>query len=150
MKKIIKYKFYPSFRYRKLELWLKEMSEQGLCLIDYGFLKYVFKESEVSSRIYFVFNCGGVHKDEGKYSILLKYPLLEKEYGLSSHRSFLNKNMKNKIKHKNILEIDSDKLNDGFYELVAERDKLYLKRTIKNIIVFAIMIVGIICMILLP
>lgn len=78
MKKIIKYKFYPSFRYHKLELWLKEMSEQGFCLIDYGFLKYVFKESEFSSRIYFVFNCGGVHKDAGKYSILLKYPLLEK------------------------------------------------------------------------
>lgn len=149
MKKIMRYKFYPSFRYRKLELWLKEMSEKGFYLIDYGFLKYVFKESEISSRIYFVFNCGGVHKDEGKYSILLKYPLLKKEYGLSSHRSFLNKNMRNKIKHKNIVEIDPTKLNDGFYELITERNKLYLKRTIKNIIAFTIMIVGVICMILL-
>ncbi len=45
VEKIVKYRYFPSICYGRLEKWLEKMSADGYELIDYGFFKYVFKNT---------------------------------------------------------------------------------------------------------
>lgn len=138
--KIIKYRFYLSYRYNKLELWLKDMSDSGWMLINYGFLKYEFQKCNNIERIYFVYNCGGFRNDDGQYSIMLRYPRLKEQYGVSARRSLLNKNNRSRFFYKTIIELDPQKVDNSFYEIVDERNKLYIKQLIMNVIYILLII----------
>lgn len=138
--KIIKYRFYPSYRYNKLELWLKDMSNSGWMLVNYGFFKYEFQKCNNIERIYFVYNYGGFRNDDGQYSIMLRYPRLKEQYGVSAHRSLLNKNNRSRFFYKTIIELDPQKVDNSFYEIVDERNKLYIKQLIMNVIYILLII----------
>jgi len=138
--KIIKYRWYPSYRYNKLELWLKDMSDSGWMLVNYGSLKYEFKKCNNVERIYFAYNCGGFRNEDGQYSVMLRYPLLKEQYGISTRRSLLNKNNRSRFFYKTIIELDPQKVDDGFYEIIDQRNKLYIKQLIMNVIYMLLII----------
>ncbi|MBO5022908.1 MAG: DUF2812 domain-containing protein [Clostridia bacterium] len=140
--KMIKYKFFPSHKYDKLDAWLNDMSKNGWRLINYGFLKYEFQRSNNAERTYFTYNLGGFRNDDGYYSIGLRYPRLKEQYGLAPRYSFLNKNIRDKFFSKIIIELDAKKIDKGFSYIVDERNRLYRKQFLMNFIYISIAVIG--------
>ncbi|MBR2965364.1 MAG: DUF2812 domain-containing protein [Clostridia bacterium] len=145
-----KIRFYPSFMYSKLDKWLKKMSLSGWHLVDSNVFSFLFEQGNAEEKTYFTYKVGGGHNDDGKYSIPLRYPFLEKTYGVSKKQSKLNKN---ESKTYLTLEIDTDKIdteNDvGYKELINNRDKLYKKLAVRNLfILLELILLGIIVLIL--
>ena len=88
--------------------------------------------------------------DAGKYSIPLRYPFLDKTYGVKPKYSKLNSNQ---AKTYLTLEIDTQKVdtqNDvGYKELLKDRDMLYSKLAIRNALVLLLVaIAGVVAIIL--
>ena len=135
---ILKIKYIPSFLYSFLEVWLNKMSKTGLQLTHYKGFIYYFQKSEPSDRIYFVYNHTGYRNDEGKYSLSLRYPCIEKQYALSSHYSKINKSNKKQNNWKKIVKIDSNKIDADFNDIVNERNRIYLKRFLRNTAIFLV------------
>lgn len=142
-KTIVKYRLYPSCTYFALESWLYKMSKRGLHLVDYGLFKYVFYEGTPIDQTYFVYDrdSGNAHKDEGKYSLVLRYPNLIAQYAYSGKKCQLNKKSKQKILYKNIIAIDNQKKNLGYEEMVHDRNILYTLKTLRVIALFVTMTV---------
>ena len=107
---------------------------------------FVFEKGLPSKKEYFTY---GVSTQEGKYSISMRYPFLEKIYGVKSAKSPINSN---KAKAYNILEIDAEKIdlkNDvGYKELIKDRNRLYLKYLLRNIGVAVIAVVAAVIIVL--
>jgi hypothetical protein len=133
------YRIFPMCTFFLLDKWLKKMSQAGWHLVDYGLYTYRFQKGNPCDKEYFTYTTSGV--GEGKYSIPLRYPMLEKTFG--KKKSVLNRI--NKTKGITILEIDTKKIdikNDiGYNELIADRNKLYALMTIRDIVAIAILIV---------
>ena len=145
MKKIVtKYRFYPSWLFFLQDKWLMKQSQNGLKLIDYGIFSYVFIQSLPQKTIYFSYTgLGGSHNGEGKYNLRLRHPFLEKVYGKSPKRSRLNSNVRKKHR-KIIIEIDPQKTNYAYDELVHDRNKWHLLAWLRIYLMIILGILGII------
>ena len=129
-------RIYPSFMYGRLDKWLKEMSLSGWHIVHAGLFTFIFEKGEPCVKEYFTY---GLVTQEGEYSISLRYPFLEKTYGVKEKKSKINSN---KAKTHSIVEIDLERINPkenaGYKELVADRNRLYLRYFIRN--AFAILV----------
>lgn len=141
-KYIRKIRFYPSFMYSNLDKWLNKMSLLGWHLVDSNLVSFLFEKGNPKNKIYFTYEAGGGRNDAGKYSIPLRYPFLDKTYGVKSKYSKLNKNRR---KTYLTVEIDTQKIdieNDVRYkELISDRNRLYRKLAIRNAIIFLVLII---------
>ena len=100
--------------------------------------------------MYFTYEVGCGRNDDRKYSIPLRYPFLIQTYGVKKKYSKLNRN---EAKSYLTIEIDTKKIdieNDvGYKELISDRNRLYRKLAIRNIIIFlTIILICIVCVIL--
>ncbi len=136
-KYIRKFRFYPSFLYKNLDKWLSKMGSSGWHLVDSNLISFLFEQGEQKNKVYFTYNSGWAKNDSGKYSIPLRYPFLEKTYGVKKKYSKLNKNQAKKYL---TVEIDTERINIendiGYRELVDDRNRLYKKLAIRNTIIF--------------
>ena len=125
-----KLRIYPAFLYHRLDKWLKQMSADGWHIVDCGILFFWFEKGEPEEKEYFTY---GLSTQEGKYSISLRYPFLEKTYGVKKKKSKINSN---EGKKHQIVEIDLNRIdvnNDvGYRELIEDRNRLYLRYFIRN------------------
>jgi len=132
-KYIRKFRIYPSFLYKNLDKWLNKMSLSGYHLVDSNFASFLFECGEPQSKIYFTYNSGWGRNDSGKYSIPLRYPFLEKTYGVKPKHSELNSN---RSKAYYTLEIDTQKIDVnsdvGYKELITDRNRLYTRLAIRD------------------
>ena len=146
-----KFRIYPSFMYHRLDKWLNEMSLKGFHLVDSNLISFLFEQGQQNDIVYFTYEAGGFgNNDDGKYSIPLRYPFLTQTYGVKKKYSKLNRNEE---KSYLTIEIDTKKIdieNDvGYKELINDRNRLYRKRAIRNIIIFfTIILLCIVCVIL--
>lgn len=141
MKTISKYRIYFPITYGRLEKWLGKMSRNGAQLIRYGAIKYVFSLGEAKERSYFVYHIGAApRRDEGFFSMSLRYPLLQQDIGLSKNRSHLNRNAGSGNAAKAILEVDTERALTQYQELVSERNRLYLLEFLRNGAILALVI----------
>ena len=142
-KYIRKFRIYPSFAYNGLDKWLNRMSNLGFHLVDSNLISFLFECEAPKNKIYFTYDAGCGRNDDGKYSIPLRYPFLEKTYGVKPKYSKLNKNQS---KTYLTVEIDTQRIdieNDvGYKELINDRNKLYNKRAIRNVFIFLLAILS--------
>lgn len=133
-----KYRFYPNFMYSFLDNWLKTMSLSGFHIVHSGLFTYWFEIGKPMEKEYFTY---GDPINEGKYSIALRYPLLEKTYGVNKKQSKINNNIS---KSHNIIEIDLQKIDVkkdiGYNELIKDRNRLYLLFFLRNIFLIIVTI----------
>lgn len=140
-----KIKIYPPFLYKRLDKWLKVMSLQGWHIVHCNSLSFVFEKGEPACKEYFTY---GLVTQEGKYSISLRYPMLEKTYGLNRKKSKINANRRKKYQ---VIEIDTDKIdvnnNIEYKELISERNTLYTRYFIRNLsaISIAFLVLCVLC-----
>ena len=130
------FKFYPTFLYDRLDKWLKQMSLNGWHIVDCGAIWFLFEKGEPKEKEYFTH---GLNTQEGNYSISLRYPLLEKTYGIKKKKSKINAKDR---KSYNIVEIDTNRIdiknNVGYKELISDRNRLYRRYFIRNLILFLV------------
>ena len=91
-KYVRKFRLYLPFAYKSLDKWLNKMSLSGCHVVDSNFISFLFECGEPQNKIYFTYDAGWGRNDAGKYSIPLRYPFLEKTYGMKPKYSKLNKN----------------------------------------------------------
>lgn len=119
-----KFRIYLPFVYNRLDKWLKSMSLKGWHIVHCGLFYFLFEKGKPTEKEYFTYT----NTQEGKYSISLMYPLLEKTYGVKKKKSKINSN---EAKAHTIIEIDLKKVdvkNDiGYKELINDRNRLYRK-----------------------
>ena len=145
-----KFRLYPSFAYKRLDKWLNKMSLSGWHLVDSNLVSFLFEYGTPQNKVYFTYDAGWGLNDVGKYSIPLRYPFLDKTYGVKPKYSKLNSNQ---AKTYLTLEIDTQKVdtqNDvGYKELLMDRDMLYSKLAIRNALVLLLVaIAGVVAIIL--
>ena len=147
--RITKVRIYPICLFSRLDNWLKEMSKAGWHLVDYGIITYVFEKGPPSDKEYFSYSCSRI--GDGKYDIALRHPLLNKTYGVKKKKSKLNS--RNSFSGNTIIEIDTSRIdieNDlGYKELVSDRNRLYTMLTIRNSVVYGVILVILILAIIL-
>ena len=128
---IRKIRFYPSFLYSFLDRWLKRMSLSGWHIVHCGIVSFWFEKGPPLQKEYFTY---GDPPKEGKYSISLRYPGLEKTYGVKKKASKINSN---EAKAHRIIEIDERKIdvknNSAYLEMVKDRNYLYLVYFLRNV-----------------
>ena len=135
-KRHIRIRFYPPFLYFLLENWLKKMSLNGWHLINRRIgIIYCFEIGEPEIKEYFAWDPS--YTGEGKYSIPMRYPSIKKTYGVKAKYSILNRS-----KYLNIIEVDTCKIdvsNDlSYLELKNDRNKLYILRFLRNLLIITI------------
>ena len=140
-KYVRKFRICPAFAYNSLDKWLNKMSTLGFHLVDSNLVSFLFECGEPKNKIYFTYDSGGGRNDAGKYSIPLRYPFLEKTYGVKPKYSKLNKNQS---KTYLTVEIDTQRIDIknhvGYKELVNDRNELYKKRAIRNTFIFLLVV----------
>ena len=82
-KYIKKFRLYPAFLYKRLDKWLKEMSLKGLHIVDCRFFTFIFEKGAPKEKEYFTY---GDAIREGKYSLSMRHPFLEKNMGLKNQK----------------------------------------------------------------
>ena len=133
-----KIRIYPPALYYRLEKWLKNMSLRGWHLVSrkYGIL-YMFEQGRREEKEYFVWDATAT--GEGKYSIEMRYPFLEKTYGVKKSKSKLNANTL--ATFGTIIEVDTKKIdiqtNIGYQELKSDRNRLYRQRFFRKVIILS-------------
>lgn len=139
-----RFRIYPAFLYSQLDKWLKKESLSGWHIVHCGIFLFWFEKGTPMEKEYFTYGLGAI---EGKYSISLRYPFLEKTYGMKKDKSRINSNETKKYQ---IVEIDLNRIdvkNDvGYKELVNDRNRLYFRYFIRN---FCIILISILVLILL-
>ena len=140
-KYIRRFRFYPSFMYQYLDNWLSKMSRRGWHLVHSNMVSFLFEQDHPEEKLYFTYEADGFRNDSGQYSIPLRYPFLEKTYGITKKYSKLNKN---ESKAYLTIEIDTERIdteNDISYkELLSDRNRLYKRRAIRNAVVFGVLV----------
>lgn len=131
--------------YSRLDKWLKEMSLSGWHIVDCGLCSFLFEHGAEAEKEYFTYSYGASHRNEGYFSIPLRYPFLDKTYGLKPKKSKINANF---AKAYQIVEIDKSVIEKegavGYRELVRDRNRLYALQTIRNVaIMFLMLAVGV-------
>ena len=122
-----KRRVYPCFLYSRLDKWLKSMSLKGWQIVHCGLLTFWFEKCEPEEKEYFTY---GLATQEGRYSISMRYPFLDKTYGVQKKKSKINGN---DAKTYHIVEIDIKKISEnkkleiGYKELIHDRNCLYLQ-----------------------
>ena len=138
---IKKFRFYPSFLYAHLDRWLKEMSRKGWHIVHSGLFYFWFEKGAPAEKAYFTY---GLSTQEGKYSLTLRSPLLEKTYGVSKKASKINANTTKKYQ---IVEIDTETIDIesdiGYRELLHDRNRLYGMYCIRNLCTLALSVAAI-------
>ena len=138
------FRIYPSFLYNKLDKWLKKQSLRGWHIVHCGIFFFMFENGIPMAQEYFTY---GLSTLEGKYSISLRHPFLEKRYGVRKDKSKINSNEK---KTYQIVEIDLNRIdvkNDiGYKELLNDRNRLYSRYFLRN---FCVILASVIVLILL-
>ncbi|MBE6554617.1 MAG: DUF2812 domain-containing protein [Ruminococcaceae bacterium] len=128
---IKRFRVYPSFMYAHLDWWLKTMSLSGWHIVHCGLFIFYFEKGAPSEKEYFTYSDP---VNEGYYSIQLRHPFLEKNYGVKKKKSKINAN---EAKAHQIVEIDLQKIDVqkdvGYKEMVSDRNRLYLRFFIRNI-----------------
>ena len=139
-----KIRLYPPFLYFALDTWLHKMSQKGWHIVDCSVITYLFEKGPAQEKEYFTYAAGGSGRNDGGYfNISLRYPFLEKTYGVKKKNSKINAN--NRKTHR-IIEIDTKRIdikNDaGFCELRKDRNKLHALEAVRDaaIIIFAIIV----------
>lgn len=133
------FRIYLPFMYHRLDKWLKEMSANGWHIVHCGFFYFVFEKGNPRPKEYFTYELTQPYNSEGKYSIILRYPLLETQFGVRKKRSKINANPD---KAYQILEISTAKVDDYAYEeLKSDRNRLYKKKAIVNALYFLLFLV---------
>ena len=131
-----KLRIYPAFLYSRLDKWLKAMSAKGWHIVHCSALSFWFEKGEPEEKEYFTY---GLSSREGKYSISLRYPLLEKTYGVKKGKSKISSNETKKYE---IVEIDLSRIDPnsdvGYRELVGDRNRLYLRCFLRDTITLLI------------
>lgn len=126
-----KIRIYPYFLYMYLDKWLQDMSSKGWHIIHCGMFSFWFEKGDPKNKEYFTYGC---YTHEGKYSFELRYPFLEKTYGMKEKKSKINSN---KNKTHTIIEIDLNRIdienNVGYKEMISDRNRLYLKLFIRDV-----------------
>ena len=118
------------------------MSLLGWHLVDSNPFSFLFEQGNPENKIYFTYEAGGARNDAGKYSIPLRYPFLDKTYGVKINHSKLNKNRRKTYLTVEIDTIKIDIKNDvGYKELINDRNRLYRKLAIRNAILFLVLII---------
>ena len=137
-------RIYPTFLYNRLDKWLKEMSLKGWHIVDCHMFSFVFEKGEPTQKEYFTY---GLSTQEGEYNISLRYPFLEKIYGVKKKKSKINSNTS---KSYQIVEIDLNRIdtqNDaGYKEMVSDRNRLYKKFFLRNL---SVMLAALVVLIIL-
>lgn len=131
---LVKYRFYPSFMYHRLDLWLKKMSLSGWHIVNCGFVTFYFEKGSCKEREYFTYAEPLIN--EAQFSILLRHPNLENKYGVKKSKSKINSNEK---KFHNIIEIDTKKIereSKAYLTLIKDRNRLCLKAFLRGLIAF--------------
>lgn len=127
-------RIYPSFLYSRLDKWLKSMSLKGWHIVHCGVFSFLFEKGDSAVKEYFTY---GLSTQEGKYSIPLQYPFLEKTYAVNKKRSKINSN---ESKSYQIVEIDLEKIDvkrDVCYqEMIIDRNSLYTRYFVRNFFIF--------------
>ena len=141
-KLIRKIRIYPDFLYSRLEKWLHKMSLKGLHLVKRKFgIIYYFEKGEPEEKEYFAWSPTAT--GEGKHSIPLRYPHLEKQFGVKKKNSKLNKNAT--LKYDTIIELDRDLIYGekkiAYQELISDRNRLYMQKFIKFSLIMALVAV---------
>ena len=137
---LTKVRFYPACMYFALDRWLKNMSCNGWHIVDCGIFTYLFEEGSPQEKEYFTYMGGGTGRNDGGFfSLSLRYPFLEKTYGVKKKNSQINANER---KAHQIVEIDVRKIdvhNDiGFCELRHDRNRLHALETARDIGILAL------------
>ena len=136
-----KYRFYPALMYSRLDRWLKEMSLSGWHIVDCGLFSFLFERGDAAEKEYFTYSCGASHRKEGYFSIPLRYPFLDRTYGMKRKKSKINAN---DAKAYQIVEIDMSVIvaegADGYKELVRDRNRLYTLQAIRNAAIVLLML----------
>ncbi len=134
-----KHRFFLGIMYAQLDKWLKKMSLSGWHIVHCGVFTFWFEKGLATEKEYFTY---GDPPNEGKYSVLLRHPQLEKKYGVSKKKSKINAN---KNKAYEIVEIDLNLIHAdiGYEEMVNDRNRLYLLYFIRNVLacMLALMVV---------
>ncbi len=136
-----KYRIYPSFSYHRLDNWLSQMSLSGWHLVDSNLISFLFEEGKPTEKVYFTYVPGPIYETP-EYNLKLLYPGLEKNFGVKKKYSKLNKN---ESKAYQTVEIDTKKIDIerdiAYNELLCDRNRLYKKLAIKNLIFASILII---------
>ena len=85
-----KYRIYPICMYSRLDRWLKKMSLLGWHIVHSGLFSFLFEKGEPAEKEYFTYYTTAPY--DAKYSILSRYPFLEKTYGVKKKKSKINSN----------------------------------------------------------
>lgn len=134
----------PYFLYSYLDQWLQLMSSRGWHIVHCSMFVFWFEKGERAQKEYFTY---GLATQEGKYNLSLRYPTLEKTYGLEKKKSKINSD---DTKAHQIIEIDRNRIdvqnNIHYRELVYDRNHLYWRHFIRNvsIIIFSIIVIAVI------
>lgn len=119
--------------YTRLDKWLKKMSLSGWHIVHCGLFSFWFEKGSAIEKEYFTYSDV---LNEGYYSIGMRYPFLEKKYGVNKKKAKINAN---ESRAHRIVEIDINKIdvkNDVCYkELIQDRNLLYKRYFIRNIII---------------
>lgn len=125
-----KIRIYPSVLYGRLDRWLEAMSRDGWHVVHCGIFCFVFEKGDPEEKTYFTY---GLSAKEGQYSLSLRYPFLDKTYGVKKKFSKINAN---ETKTYHIVEIDLQGMDAqtrlGYQEMVSDRNRLYLRYFIRN------------------
>lgn len=144
MHTVKKYRFYPSCLFFLQDKWLMKQAKKGLQLIDYGIFTYTFISVSPQTIFYFSYTgLGGPRNGEAKYDLRLRHPFLEKVYGRSHRKSVLNNNVRKK-RRKVIIEIDPQKMNYAYDELVHDRNKWHFYAWLNTYLLLFLGIMGIV------
>lgn len=129
---IKKFRLYPPFLYHRLDAWLAKMSRNGWHVVHCAGFFFWFEKGLPEEKEYFTY---GMASQEGKYSIELRHPSLEKTYGVPRKASKINAN---EAKSYHIVEIDRNILDTskhvGYRELIHDRNRLYRRYFIRILI----------------
>lgn len=130
------FRFYPFILLKHQDEWLRKMSCSGFHLVDYGLFRYTFAIGQPEEKHYFSYVL--LDNNNGYYNFSMRYPMLRQTFGVPMWRSKLNLNNR---KARVIIEMSPDIVNSDrvqeYYDLVKERDKLYIRYAIKTAVFFA-------------
>ena len=138
-----KIRWYPPCLYHLLDKWLCQMSTAGWHIVDCTLFSFLFEKGKPEDRRYFTYSIDMPRADAGKYSIPMRYPMLEKTYGVHPKKSKINANKQKvyKIVELNREAIDT-KYKISYCEMLNDRNRLYKMRAVRNLLLCIIAIIA--------